>query len=118
MYSHQSPRQSFDAENTLSFTLHPSLLPPTLSHAPSIAFAAAELKESMSVGRLGGERKKRREEDIRKNSFSEFLNKKHGLHLHRLARFSPGLEGGYLGQPLGLRIHLVLSTQHFQLGST
>lgn len=59
------------------------LLSPTL---PSIArHAADELKESMSVGRQGGERRKN--EDIRKNSFSESLNKQHGLSLRRRVSF-------------------------------
>ncbi len=97
-----------------TFFLSPSF-PPTLSHAPSIArHAADELKESMSVGRQGGE--KRKKEDIRKNSFSEFLNKKHGLNLRRLVSFR-GLGGGYLGQPFrGRESTLICLLSTFNLG--
>jgi len=71
MYSPQSPAQSFDAKHTLSLSLHPPfLLSPTVArHA-----AADELNESMSVGRRGA--KKRKKGDIRKNSLSEFQNKR------------------------------------------
>ena len=94
--------------NTLSFSLHPPILPPTRSHAPSTArHAADELKESMSVGRQGGE--KRKKEDIRKNSFSEFRNKKHGAWI--CAALWVFL--GYLGQPSRAEEHLDVSTRYF-----
>lgn len=107
----------FWCQKRLSFSLHPSLLPPTLSHAPSIArHAADELKESMSVGRQGGEKKKRKTTSERIHSVS-FSTRNTGWDLAASWAFSR-LGGSYLGQSLGLRIHLDLSTQYFQLGST
>lgn len=70
-----------------TFFLSPSFPSPSYSLPRSLHshHATDELKESMSVGRQGGE--KRKKEDIRKNSFSEFLNKKRALDLHRLVSF-------------------------------
>lgn len=75
-YSPRSPKTVFWCRNRLFIlSLHPSLLPPTLSYAPSVArHVTDELQESMSVCRKGGE-KRNTKEDIRKNSFSEFLGK-------------------------------------------
>lgn len=70
-----------------TFFLSPSFPSPSYSLPRSLHshHATDELKESMSVGRQGGE--KRKKEDIRKNSFSEFLNKNRALALHRLVGF-------------------------------
>lgn len=67
------PKQTFH-----SLSLHPSLLPPTLSYAASVArHVTDELQESVSAGRQGGE-KRNTKEDIRKNSFSEFSRQRNG----------------------------------------